>query len=155
MATSATAITEAAAPELVMTRVFEAPPDLVFQAWTEGEHLVHWSAPHGFTITHGEGDVRPGGVWRCCMGSADGAEHWLGGVYREIVKPERLVFTHVWEDEGRPGHQTLVTATFAEQEGKTKFTFQQAGFESVASRDGNEKGWTECLGRLAGYLATV
>ncbi|MGH6905277.1 MAG: SRPBCC family protein [Geminicoccaceae bacterium] len=155
MATSATAIIEAAAPDLVITRVFEAPPDLVFQAWTEGEHLVHWSAPHGFTITHGEGDVRPGGVWRCCMRSPDGAEHWLGGVYREVDEPERLVFTHVWEDEGRPGHQTLVTVTFAEQEGKTKLTFQQAGFESVASRDAHEAGWTGCLDRLAGYLATV
>jgi uncharacterized protein YndB with AHSA1/START domain len=155
MATSAAVIAEAAEPDLVITRVFEAPPDLVFKRWTQGEHLVHRSGPHGFTITHSEGDVRPGGAWRCCMRSPDGADHWLGGVYREIVEPERLVFTHVWEDEGRPGNQTLVAVTFAEQDGKTKLTFQQAGFESVASRDSDEKGWTGCLDRLAGYLATV
>jgi uncharacterized protein YndB with AHSA1/START domain len=139
--------------ELVITRIFDAPKSLVFKAWTEREHLVHWSAPHGFTITHCEGDLRPGGAWRCCMRSPDGTDHWLGGVYREIAPPERLVFTHAWEDEdGRPGHETLVTATFAEQDGKTRFTFHQAVFESVAARDSHREGWTECLDRLEEYL---
>jgi uncharacterized protein YndB with AHSA1/START domain len=76
-----------------------------------------------------------------------------GGVYREIVEPERLVFTHAWEDEeGKPGHQTLVTVTFAEQDGKTRLAFHQAVFESVADRDSHREGWTECLDRLEGYL---
>ncbi|MGH6896936.1 MAG: SRPBCC family protein [Geminicoccaceae bacterium] len=156
MAASASAASRTAERDLVISRVLEAPRDLVFEAWTEQEHLIHWSAPHGFTITHGEGDVRPGGAWRCCMRSAEGVDYWLGGSYREIVAPERLVFTHAWEDEAdRTGHATLVTVTFAEHGQRTKLGFHQAGFESVASRDSHRDGWTECLDRLAGYLATA
>jgi uncharacterized protein YndB with AHSA1/START domain len=87
------------------------------------------------------------------MRSPDGTDHWLGGVYREIAPPERLVFTHAWEhDEGKPGHETLVTVAFAEQDGKTRLTFRQAAFESVADRDSHREGWTECLDRLEAYL---
>jgi uncharacterized protein YndB with AHSA1/START domain len=104
---------------LVITRSFDAPRSLVFKAWTEREHLVHWSAPKGFTITHSEGDLRPGGAWRACMRSPDGVDLWLGGVYREIVEPERLVFTHAWEDaDGKRGHETLVTVTLTEHAGR-------------------------------------
>lgn len=143
--------------ELVITRVFDAPRDLVFRAWTEGEHLSRWSAPHGFTIPFGEADVRPGGAWRSCMVSPDGAEHWLGGVYREVAPPELLSFTHAWEGEdGRPGHPTLVTVTFAEEgAGKTRMTFRQRGFASDASRDGHQGGWEEAFERLAGHLAST
>lgn len=141
--------------DLVITRVLDAPRDLAFGAWTEREHLVHWSAPRGFAITHCDGDARLGGAWRCCMRSPEGVDYWLGGVYREIVEPERVVFTHVWEDDGRPGHETLVTVTFVEHEGKTKLAFHQAGFESIASRDSHQEGWTECLDRLADYLRTL
>ena len=142
-----------AKPELVITRVVNAPPSLVFKAWTEREHLLHWSAPHGFTVTHCEGDVRPGGAWRSCMRSPEGVDLWLSGVYREIVAPERLVFTHAWEDdEGKRGHETLVTVTFIDHGGKTKLTFRQAFFESVESRDGHMGGWNECFDRLGDYL---
>jgi uncharacterized protein YndB with AHSA1/START domain len=144
-----------AQPELVITRILDAPPSLVFQAWTAREHLVRWSCPHRFTLTHCEGDLRPGGAWRSCMHSADGEDLWLSGVYREIVEPERLVFTHAWEDaRGKRGHETLVTVTFAAQGGKTKMTFRQAFFESVEERDGHQGGWTECFDRLAELLLT-
>jgi uncharacterized protein YndB with AHSA1/START domain len=143
----------ARAPELVITRVFDAPPTLVFQAWVEPEHLVHWSAPWGFTITHCEGDLRPGGAWRSCMRSPAGEDLWLGGVYREIVENERLVFTHAWDGkDGRPGHETVVTVTFTAEGGKTKMIFRQAGFESVEARDGHQGGWTQCFDRLAARL---
>jgi uncharacterized protein YndB with AHSA1/START domain len=78
----------------------------------------------------------------------------VGGVYREIVPNERLVFTHAWDGEdGRPGHETRVTVTLADAPGgKTKMTFRQAAFASKASRDGHEGGWGESFDRLAEYL---
>ena len=146
----------AATPELVITRVFDAPRSLVFKAWTEPEHLVHWSAPRGFTITHSEGDLRPGGAWRACMRSPDGKDLWLGGEYREIIEPERLVFTHAWDGtDGKPGHETLVTVTLADRAGKTEMTFRQAFFDSVEARDGHAGGWGESFDRLGEYLVTI
>lgn len=147
---------EPAGRVLVMTRVFEAPRELVFQTWTEPEHLIHWSCPNGFTLTHCEGELRAGGAWRSCMRSPEGRDLWLGGVYREVTAPERLVFTHAWDDDrGRPGHETLVTVTFAERGEKTEVTFRQAVFESVGERDGHQGGWTECFDKLAGYVTTL
>lgn len=138
---------------LVITRVFDAPRSLVFQAWTRKEHLDRWCAPRGFTIPYSEGDLRPGGAWRCCMRSPDGVEHWLSGTYRAIVEDELLVFTHAWEDDhGKRGHETLVTVRFADQAGKTRLTFHQASFESIEARDGHAAGWSECLDRLSDYL---
>jgi uncharacterized protein YndB with AHSA1/START domain len=140
--------------ELVIKRVFDAPRELVFKAWTDPEHLKQWSAPRGFTLPFAEGDLRPGGKWRSMMRKPDGTELWLGGVYREIVEPERLVFTHAWDDEhGNPGHETLVTVTFVERDGKTEMTFRQGMFESVESRDGHKGGWTECFDRLEELLS--
>ncbi len=141
---------------LVMQRIFDAPRELVFKAWTEPEHLVRWSCPRGFTLTHCEGELRPGGPWRSCMRSPDGKDLWLGGVYREIVAPERLVFTHAWDDpQGNPGPETLVTVTFAERGGKTEMTFRQAVFQSLGERDGHQGGWTECFEKLAQYVKTL
>jgi uncharacterized protein YndB with AHSA1/START domain len=152
-----TATTETAATpaerELVITRVLDAPPSLVFRVWTQPEHMVRWLGPKGFTASSCEMDVRPGGAWRACIRSAEGTDHWMQGVYREVVAPERLVFTFAWEDQGAPGHQMLVTVTFAEQDGKTRLTFHQAAFESVESRDYHHGGWSECFDRLEDYLA--
>ena len=142
--------------ELVLTRVFDAPRDLVFQAWTDRQHLMRWSCPHGFTLTHCEGDVRPGGPWRSCMRSPSGKDLWLSGVYREIQAPARLVFTHAWEDEqGQRGHETIVTVALTRQGGKTKMVFHQELFESADQRDGHQGGWTECFEKLAGHLGVA
>ena len=90
------------------------------------------------------------------MRSPEGVDHWLQGIYREIMEPERLVFTYAFEDAtGKPGHETLVTVTFAELGEKTKLTVHQAVFESVTVRDEHVRGWTEALDRLAGYLTQV
>jgi uncharacterized protein YndB with AHSA1/START domain len=138
---------------LVITRVFDAPRSLVFQAWTRKEHLDRWCAPRGFTIPYSEGELRVGGAWRCCMRALDGVEHWLSGTYREIVEDELLIFTHAWEDErAKRGHETLVTVRFTDVGGKTKLTFHQAPFESLESRDGHAGGWSQCLDRLSDYL---
>jgi uncharacterized protein YndB with AHSA1/START domain len=144
---------DAADRELVITRVFDAPRRLVFRAMTQPEHLVRWWGPKGFTMTSCKIDLRPGGAFRFSMRSSEGTEYPHQGVYREIVEPERLVFTFAWEDEeGKPGHETLVTVSFAEHDGKTKLTFHQAVFETTADRDSHQEGWSECLDRLAAYL---
>jgi uncharacterized protein YndB with AHSA1/START domain len=153
MAATTEAAARAAEPELTISRVLDAPRSLVFKVWTEPSHMVRWLGPHGFTAPSCEMDLRPGGVWRACIRSAEGRDHWMRGVYREIAPPERLVFTFAWEEDGVPGHETLVTVTFAEQGHKTLFTFHQATFESVESRDSHNDGWSECFDRLADYLA--
>ena len=140
--------------ELIITRVFDAPRDLVFQAWTDPERAEQWWGPKGFTLTHREMDVRPGGRWRVCMRSPEGVDHWAQGVYREIVAPERFAYTWAWEKpEGQPGRETLVTVELAEQGGKTKMTFRQAEFVTVEDRDSHRGGWSESFDLLAEYLA--
>jgi len=138
-----------------LTRLFDAPVDLVWRCFTEQEHLARWSAPRGYTIPKGEGDLRVGGRWRCCMRDPDGGEHWLGGVYREIVPHQRLVMTHAWEENGMPGPETLVTVRFEDLSGRTKVTLEQTGFASEEARDGHRGGWSECLDLLAEYLSTM
>ena len=140
--------------ELVITRIFDAPRDEVFRAWTELDRVARWWGPQGFVTTYCDMDIRPGGTFRVCMRSPQGAEHWKRGVYREVVAPERLVFTFAWEDaEGKPGHQTLVTVTFVERGGRTELTLRQAIFETVTARDDHRRGWTSTLQRFAEYLA--
>lgn len=144
------------ADSLTLTRYFEAPRELVWAAWTDPQHIRAWSAPHGFSIPHCEGDLRVGGAWRATMVAPDGAEHRLAGVYREIVPPARLVFSHAWLDaEGRAGPETLVTVTLAEEGRGTRLTLVQSGFASASARDGHADGWSQCLERLAGYLSAM
>lgn len=146
--------TRSEAFDLIITRVFDAPRELVWMAWTDGAMMSQWSAPHGFTVHDGEQDVRPGGAWRCGMRAPDGEEHWVGGLYREVAPPTRLVFTHAWEENGKRGAETLVTVTLeAVAGGKTCMTFTQTGFTSAASRDGHKEGWSEAFERLAAHLA--
>ena len=150
------AATQTEERELVITRVFDAPRSLVFKAWTEPEHLARWWGPRGFTTPFCEMDVRPRGAFRFGMRSPQGTDHWLRGVFREIVEPERLVCTWAWEDEeGKPGHETLLTVTFAEHDGKTRLTLRQAVFESVTSRDAHHDGWASSLDCLAEYLTSA
>jgi uncharacterized protein YndB with AHSA1/START domain len=154
MATTTDAALKSRAWELVISRAFEAPRRLVFKAWTEPERLVRWWGPRGYSTPSCKMDVRPGGTWRVCMRSPEGTDHWLSCVYREVVEPERLVFSWAWENaEGQPGHQTLVTVNFVEQGAKTKLVVHQAVFESDEARDAHEKGWAGCLESLADYLA--
>ena len=144
----------AAELELVITRILDAPRELVFKAWTEPDRAIRWWGPRGFTTAHYELDFRPDGAYRVCMRSPEGTEHWQRGVCREVVEPERLVFTFAWEDsEGKPGHETVVTVTLAEFGAKTKLTLHQAVFETVTARDLHQGGWASALECLAEYLA--
>ena len=93
--TSAVASTSSSDREIVVTRVFDAPRALVFKLWTDPEHLAHWWGLNGFTITNYEMDVRLGGVWRFVMHGPNGVDYQNKVVYREVVEPERLVYSHV------------------------------------------------------------
>ena len=135
---------------LVVKRLFEGPASLVFKLWTAPQHLVRWLGPQGFATSLCEMEVRPGGAFRFCLRSPSGREHWVRGAFLEIVERERILFTCAWDHaDGSPGHETLVTVTLVEQEGRTRLTLHQAVFESVTARDRHEQGWTGSLDRLA------
>ncbi len=151
--------------EIVITRVFDAPRDIVFKAWTEPERLMRWWGPKGFTTPFCQADLRPGGVFLYCMRSPEGHDVWGKGVYLEVVPPERIVYTDTFADEEgntvepthygmSPAHprETLVTVTFTDHEGKTKVTLQHAMPAAVPERSGTQQGWTEMLDRLAEEL---
>jgi len=138
--------------ELVITRIFDAPRSLVFKAWTQPEHIMQWWGPRGYTTPTCEMDVRPGGALRLCMrSSADGNDLWVSGIYREVVEPERLVFTATNEVDHV---ETVITVTFADQGDQTLLTMHQT-FSKSDVVDGAKKGWTSSLDRLAEYLATA
>jgi uncharacterized protein YndB with AHSA1/START domain len=143
--------TTPAGPELIITRVFDAPRELVFKAWSEPERVMQWMGPKNFTALDFQLEGRPGGKWRGRMRSADGAELGNGGTIREIAEPERLVYSFTWDDE--PDREMLISLTFVERGGSTEMTFRQTGFASVESRDGHNQGWDESFDKLAGYLA--
>jgi uncharacterized protein YndB with AHSA1/START domain len=146
----------AAEKTLVLTRVFNAPRPLVFEAWTNPERAGVWWGPLGFAILSCQMDVRPGGEYRLRMRSSEGTIHTKRGIYQDILPPERLVFTWAWEDEdGLPGRETLVTIEFENHGNATKLTLRQAPFESAVSRDGHGNGWSGCFERFAAYLAEI
>ena len=149
-------VTEPADRVLVITRVFDAPRELVFKAWTQPEHMARWFGPAGFTSKVLKHDLRPGGSYRIHMLGPDG-DHWTQGVYREVVPPARLVMVGSWADaNGNPTRpETTLTLLFEDVGGKTKLTLHNAVFESVTARDMHNEGWTSSLDCLAAYLATV
>jgi uncharacterized protein YndB with AHSA1/START domain len=148
----------AASHELVITRVFDAPRNLVWAAWAERDRMVRWLGPEGFAGDVIRMDARPGGSYRFHMRSPSGTDHWAQGVYHEIVEQERLVYTWGWADAAgnliRP--ETLVTVTFADHRGgKTELTLRQSGFPTREACDEHQVGWNSSFDCLAAYLLTV
>lgn len=147
-------VTRPASFELLLKREIAAPRERVFAAWTDVGQSGHWWAPRDFTILSCEMDVRPGGSWRRSMRAPSGAVVIKHGVYREIVTPERLVFTYNSEfPDGTIDPETLVTVTFAELGGRTRLTLRHSAFETDAARTGHEGGWTSCLERFSTFIA--
>lgn len=151
--------------ELIITRVFDAPRELVFKAWTEPERFKRWWGPKNFTAPVCTIDLRVGGRYLNCMRSSEGQDFWTTGVYREIVEPERIVYTDSFADEkgnpvpashyGMTGEwplETLVTVTFEEHEGKTKMTLRHVGMPSGEMSDMAGAGWSESFDKLAESL---
>jgi uncharacterized protein YndB with AHSA1/START domain len=143
--------------EIVMTREFDAPRRLVFDAWTKAEHVSHWWGQKGSTLTVDALDLRVGGKWRFIEHAADGNDYAFRGEYREIVPPERLVYT--FEFEGVPGHIVLTETTFEERDGKTmqtdRSTFASPEDLQGMMDQGMEQGAGESMDRLEAYLATM
>ena len=140
------------ARQLVLTRVFDAPPALVFEAWTRRDHLLRWWGPDDFTLPFCEIDFRVGGAYRYCMRSPAGEDHWVWGTFTEIVVPERIVFTWDREDlEGNPRSRSVVTVTFHDEHGRTKLVLRQGVFELASDCAEHIDGWTETLTRLGEY----
>jgi uncharacterized protein YndB with AHSA1/START domain len=131
--------------EVVITRVFDAPRALVFNAWTQPEMLAKWFGPKGFSATTIQNDVRPGGAYDFHMRGDNYDDHWTG-TYREVVPPERLAFT--WP----AGPQSLVTLLFEDLSGKTRLTLRHSGFASEDARARHQNGWNSALDCLAEYL---
>jgi uncharacterized protein YndB with AHSA1/START domain len=142
--------------ELLIVRTFDAPPSVVFALWSSAEHMKRWMGPKNFTCPEARIDFRVGGTYRAMIKSAEHGENWFGGVYREIVQDERLVFTFTWENEGpSAGLETLVTITFEERDGKTVQTFHQAPFRNVERRNSHVGGWNEAFDKQAVYARDV
>jgi uncharacterized protein YndB with AHSA1/START domain len=143
--------------EIVMTRVFDAPRDLVFKAMMDPNAITKWWGPRDHWTKVDKMDVRPGGAWRFINGDSSGNEYGFQGFYHLIDAPTKVVETY--EFEGAPGHVGLVTMTLEEVDGKTKLV-EQSLFPSVEDRDavvqsGMEKGATETMDRLAELLAEL
>src|SRR6266403_1138213 len=156
MPASNTANKRAAAPAektLVIKRTFDAPRDLLWKVWSDPVQAKNWWGPEGFTAPVVELDLRPGGKWLAMMRAPDGKELWQHGVYREIVPPEKINFTFIWDEH--PEHEMLITITFAARGNKTDMVFRQGVFTSVEDRNGHEGGWNQSFDRFAAYPKTV
>jgi uncharacterized protein YndB with AHSA1/START domain len=141
--------------EIHVERVFDAPRDRVFAAFTDPQLIPQWWGPHGTTTIVDAMDVSPGGSWRFVSHGADGSETAFRGTYREVVAPERIVQTFEWE--GMPGHVSVETATFEDLGDRTRLT-TTALFHTTEERDGMlssgmEGGMNETYARLDALLA--
>jgi uncharacterized protein YndB with AHSA1/START domain len=150
-----TTFTQTSELEFVMTRVFAAPRELVYAACTEPQHLAQWWGPRGYTLLVSEMDVRPGGTYRFVLRGTDGNLHAFHGTYREVVPPERVVMTQVFDPY--PMSELLVSLTFEDLgDGRTRLV-DTMRFDSIEARDatlssGMEGGARESYDRLAEHL---
>lgn len=147
--------------ELVLTRIIDAPRERVFRAWTDPKLLVQWFAPRPWTTSVCEIDLRPGGVCHTVMRDPDGKEYPNTGVYLEIVKNEKLVFTDAYEADWRPAGKPFMTAiiTLEDVGGKTRYTARALHW-TAADRETHEQmgfheGWGQCADQLAELVAKL
>lgn len=144
--------------EIVITRVFDAPREIIWNAWIDPKQIVRWWGPRGFTTTIHEMDVRPGGVWKHTMHGPDGTDYPNQIVFTEVVKPERIIYSMTGGKKGDPAHQSDVTWSFEAQGDKTKLTlrmlFPSADIrQHVAKTYGVIEGGNQTLDRLGEHLA--
>lgn len=144
--------------EIVLTRTFDAPRELVFQAWTAPGQIEQWWGPAGFRNETLVMDVRPGGTWRYVMHGPDGTAYDNRTVYREVVVPERLVYWHGWDVDDDP-LAFVVTVTFAAVGNQTQLTMRMR-FATAEQREdtiafGAVESGEQTLTKLAQYLATL
>jgi uncharacterized protein YndB with AHSA1/START domain len=144
--------------EIFISRVFDAPLEKVWDAWTDPKQVVKWWGPRGFTTTIHEMDVRPGGVWHQTMHGPDGANYPGKSVFAEVIKHKRIVFSHSGGKEGAPGANFKSTWTFEVEGDQTKVTIRMV-FDSAEARErvvrefGAIEGGKQTLARLGEFLA--
>ncbi len=159
-------VTKTCEDEIVIVRLFDAPRELVWRAWTDPEFVMRWWGPKNFTSPSCKIDLRVGGSYLYCMRSPDGKDYWSTGIYREIKKPERIVCTDSFADEkGNVVPAThygmspdfpaemLMTATFEIQAGRTRLTLRHAGIPAGGMSDLTRGGWNESLDKFASIVA--
>ncbi|MCO1575283.1 SRPBCC domain-containing protein [Crossiella sp. SN42] len=149
-------MTEAVATrEFTLTRVFNAPRELVYRSWTDPDDATHWWGPDNFTTPRDtmSFDVRPGGQWQACMvNDATGEQFPSSGVYREVVPGERLVFT--WGRQGDPDeHKPVVTIELTDKGEHTQMVFHLVGHLAEGDLLEMEDGWSECIARSMTHLS--
>lgn len=138
--------------ELKLAREIRAPRERVFDAFVTEAAMRQWMCPRGMTIPALEVDARVGGGFRLTMRARDGDQFTALAAYREIARPERLVYTWQWVGEGMPNIETLITVTFAERGGATEVRMTHTGFPDRALADSHQEGWGSCFNRLADLL---
>lgn len=140
-------MTTGTAATLEISRSIKAAPADVFAAWTQPEHMKHWSAPEGMAVAIAEVDLTPGGRFHIQMKNAEGGEHNARGVYREIESPDRLVYTWTWDEHPDAG-ESLITVEFKAIDGGTEVTMVHSGLPTEELVKEHEGGWASCLNRL-------
>ena len=145
-----TATEDRVSREVSIFRSFDAPRELVFQAWTDADHISRWWGPEGFSVSSCESDPRPGGSLRIVMRGPDGTDYPMTGTFLEVDAPERLVVeSRAVDDDGRVLLEAVNTVTFADRDGKTEVTLHASAValapEAAAMLAGMEAGWTQSL----------
>lgn len=161
----ATTMSSQSTDDLIIERLLDAPRELVFQAWTDPEHVMRWWGPEHYTSPSCKIDLRVGGAYLFCMRSPEGQDFWSTGVFREIVPVERIVYTDSFADaDGNivPASQyglgddfpaeLLVTVTLDEHEGKTRMTVRHAAMPAGEMAEMTRMGWNQSFDKLAASL---
>ena len=138
--------------ELTLTRTIRAPRARVFDAFVTAEAMRSWMCPRGMTLPEVQVDARVGGRFRITMRARDGDQFSAAGTYREIARPERIVYTWQWESGPMPPVETLITVSFSERDGGTDVRMTHSGFPDAAMCEPHQQGWSSCFNRLADAL---
>jgi uncharacterized protein YndB with AHSA1/START domain len=142
----------AGATGIKIIRLIPSPRETVFKAWTDPAELKRWWAPPGFTTPLAEVDLRVGGAYRIAMKPPDGEVLYVGGVYREVNPPSKLVFTWAWDEDGVPGHESLVTVEFIDRANATEVVFTHDRLKDADSRDRHAEGWAGIFDSLEKFF---
>ena len=137
-------------PSLILKRRLNAPPSKVYGAWTDCAKISHWFGPEDAEILRAETDVRVGGRFRIVFRGPDGEEHDVGGIYREVVPDQKLVFTWAWRST--PERESLVTVALKRDGDGTLLTLLHEQFFDEAARDRHGRGWNGTLDKLESYV---
>jgi uncharacterized protein YndB with AHSA1/START domain len=145
--------------EIIISRLLNAPPELVFETWTDPKHLIHWYGPNGFTLTSKEMEVKKGGSWKFTMHGPDGRDYPNRVIFIDVVKPEKLVYRHSGDDDTEDV-DFHTTVTFEKQGNQTKLTMHSVfssaeELERVNREYGAIEGGKQTVNRLAEYLLSI